>query len=50
MACLNGVLLTYGADLRPVMLTTHKSLAGYVKHAWTVHTNVPVKVSICSRH
>lgn len=44
MACLNGLLLTYGADLRPVMPTTHKALTSYIKHAWVAHTSVPVKV------
>lgn len=43
-ASLNGLLLTYGSDLRPQLPTTHKALRSYVKHAWTAHTNVPVKV------
>ena len=44
MACLNGLLLTYGADMRPHLLTTHKALSSYLKHAWAAHTSVPVKV------
>lgn len=55
MACLNGLLLSYGADLRPNLPSTHKVINSYVKHAWTAHTSVPVKVRLfalwlCSHH
>lgn len=49
MACLNGLLLTYGADLRPQLPTTHKALSTYIRHAWTAHTNVPIKVRMPDR-
>lgn len=49
MACLNGLLLTYGADLRPQLPTTHKALSTYIRHAWTAHTNVPIKVRMADR-
>lgn len=44
MMCLNGLLLTYGVDLRPNLPTTHKAISSYIKHAWAAHTSVPVKV------
>jgi hypothetical protein len=46
MACLNGLLLAYGADLRPNLPSTHKIISSYIKHAWTAHTSVPVKVGL----
>lgn len=48
MACLNGLLLSYGADLRPHLPSTFKVIGSYIKHAWTAHTSVPVKVRMCS--
>jgi hypothetical protein len=47
MACLNGLLLVYGADLRPQMPTTHRCLAEYVKHAWSERSH-RVKVRACA--
>lgn len=46
MSCLNGLLLLYGGDLKPQLPTTHKAVSSYVKHAWTVHTSVPLKVGV----
>jgi hypothetical protein len=48
MACLNGLLLSYGADLRPHLPSTYKAVGSYIKHAWAAHTSVPVKVRACA--
>jgi hypothetical protein len=43
---LNGLLLVYGADLKPQLPTTHKAVSSYIKHVWTVHTGLPLKVCV----
>jgi hypothetical protein len=45
MACLNGLLLTYGADLRPQLPTAHRCLADYIKHAWGERLH---KIKVCA--